>query len=160
MLSQEEKAKVQQALGEISGLLEEDRPLNKNYSNDDLRIIYSLAYTLYQGGDYAQARPVFQQLAAFKPFEQKYWLGLGACYQMEKSYDEALKAWAMASLLNDQDPLPHFHAAECYGEIGNIAEGMKAADSCRARLKDNHQELKSQLISLVSSWDAAEEKGA
>lgn len=159
MLSVEDKAKIQQTLTEISGLLEQGRPLNKDYSNDDLRIIYSFAYTLYQTGDYDQAKPIFQQLAAFKPFEQKYWLGLAACWQMEKQYDEALKGWAMAFLLKEEDPIPHFHAAECYEALGNDVEGIKAIRACRARLTKSHLELEEKLIHLEYSLKR-EQQGA
>ena len=61
MLNPHDKEKVHQALLEIGDLLKEGRPLNKNFLNEDLRIICSLAYSLYQSNDYAQAKSIFQK---------------------------------------------------------------------------------------------------
>ncbi|MGE0197492.1 MAG: SycD/LcrH family type III secretion system chaperone [Simkaniaceae bacterium] len=160
MLSFEEQEKVKKALGEVAGLMENDQPINKNYSNDDLRVLYTLAYTLYQGGDYEQAKRIFQQLASCKPLTKKYWLGLGACWQMEKSYTDALKAWGMAALIDGADPTPHYHAAECYLALEDYSEGLKAVRATKSRLTAEHRELREKVETLESSWKKEEEQGA
>ncbi|QVL56828.1 MAG: tetratricopeptide repeat protein [Simkaniaceae bacterium] len=158
MLSAKEKAKIEQALYGMSGILERTAPLNKNYSADDLRILSSFARTLYQSGDYEEAKGVYQQLAAFEPYCPSYWEGVGACMQMEKRYEEALRAWSMVSLLSEDDPLPHFHAAECYNALGLFLEGEKELDACKERLKENHQDLLEKIARLESNW--TKEEGA
>ncbi len=160
MLSAQDKEKIQTVLHEVGDLLKEGRPLNKNFSNEDLRVIYSLAYTLYQGNDFVQARSIFQQLASLKPFEQKYWLGLASCWQVEKRYHEALKGWAMAALLNERDPTPHFHATECYLALDDQKEGSKAFAACQKRITEKHQELKRKLENLRGSFTQEAQRGA
>eukprot|EP01066_Platyproteum_vivax_P005981 Platyproteum_vivax@DN1839_c0_g1_i1.p1 len=160
MLSSDDQEKVKQALGELANLMQKDEPLNKEYSNDDLRVLYTLAYTLYQGNDYEQAKKIFQQLAASKPFTKKYWIGLGSCWQMESSYTEALKAWGMAALIDASDPSPHHHAAECYLALEDYVEGLKALRATKSRLTDDHQALQEKVENLESSWKKEEMKGA
>ena len=160
MLNSEDQEKVKNALGEVATLMEKDEPLSKDYSNDDLRVLYTLAYTLYKGGDYEQAKMIFQQLASCKPFTKKYWLGLGACWQMEHSYTDALKAWGMAALIDGNDPTPHFHAAECYLALEDHTEGLKAMRATKSRLTNEHQDIREKVKNLESSWKAQEEQGA
>lgn len=156
MLSAKEKAKIEQALYGMPEVLERTRPLNKNYSVDDLRILSSFAQTLYQSGDYEEAKEVYQQLAAFEPYCPSYWEGVGACMQMEKRYKEALKAWSMVSLINERSPLPHFHAAECYNALGLFLEGEKELDACKARLNETDHGLLEKVSRLESNWTKKE----
>ena len=156
MLTAKEKAKIEQALYGMSGVLERTGPLNKNYSGDDLRILSSFAQTLYQNGDYIEAKGIYQQLAAFMPYCPSYWEGVGACLQIEKKYEEALKAWSMVSLLNKEDPLPHFHAAECYNALGLFLEGEKELDACKTRINETHQDLLEKVSRLESNWTKEE----
>ena len=158
MLKPEDKAKVEQAMKNLGPLLQEDP--TKNYSSEDLSVLYSVAYALYQGGDYEEAIRVFQRLASHESLSQRNWMGLGACWQMQKDYQEALKAWAMASILNEQDPIPHLHAAECYLALGNKVEGRKAMDACRSYLKAKHSHLLTKLEELEASWTQEAQKGA
>ena len=102
----------------------------------------------------------FKKLASLKPFEQKYWLGLAACYQIEKEYKEALKGWEMAALLNDRDPIPHFHATECYLALDDQDEGAKTFAACQKRIRREHHELKHKLETLGDSFIQEAQRGA
>ncbi len=158
MLTPQGKAKVEQAMENLGLLLHGDR--TKSYSNEDLSVLYSVAYTLYQSDDYEEAIRVFQRLASHESLSQRNWMGLGACWQMQKNYQEALKAWAMASILNEHDPIPHLHAAECYFALENEIEGRKAMDTCKSYLKAEHSHLLTKLEELDASWKQEEQKGA
>jgi len=161
MFSTDEKQLLQKSLGEISALIENDEPLNKkDFSNEDLRILYSLAYSLYQSGDYGQAKLIFHQLVVSKPLKQKYWLGLGACLQLEKSYTEALKAWGMASILDGEDPTPHFHAAECSFALNDAEQGWNALKVSKELLTSKHRELQTKIQQLENYWKKEAEEGA
>ena len=109
MLSSEDKQRVEMALKNMGPRLNSDQ--SKDYSLEDLSVIYSVAYTLYQAGDYKEAIIVFQRLASHDPLAVKNWMGLAASLQMEKDYEESLKAWQWPPLLVKS--APHYHAAEC-----------------------------------------------
>ena len=57
----------------------------------------------------------------------KYWVGLGACLQLVRQYERALGAYALAAVTSrPRDPLPHFHAGECYLALNNLRDAEKA----------------------------------
>ncbi len=96
--------------------------------------LYATAYKLYNDGNYETAVELFTQLVLSAPFNHGFWKGLASSEQMRKEYTAALHAWCMVVLLNDKDPLPHFHAAECYLSQGNAEEANKALNAAEQLL--------------------------
>lgn len=129
------------------------------FTDEDISLLYSLGYGLYEKGDYKDAKTVFQRLVLARPQEKKYWMGLGAALQMVKDYDEALTSWAMVSLINDEDPLPHFHAAECYLSLKRFDEATKAIASAKERVNHKqfpeHRLIEEKIKSLEQAWEHA-----
>lgn len=123
-----------------------------DFTNEDVTLLYSLGFNLYQMSDYEAAKDLFQRLVLSRPYEKKFWLGLGACLQMSKNYEEALNAWSMASLIDDEDALPHFHAAECLFCIEKKEEAFIALESAKARVKQDQVDLVEKINHLNSSW--------
>ncbi len=143
---------LKQAVEEISSQIEQDESIKSDLSGEDVSILHTLAHSLYEIGDYKQAKAIFQQLILSHPMEQKFWLGLASALQMEKNYSRALTAWGMAALINDADPLPHFHAAECLLSMGDKNEAMKALKSAKERLSKNHSHLEQKISAFEISW--------
>ncbi len=153
-----ETLEIEKALTEVGALIENGQPLlPKNFSNEDLEILYTLGYHLYNSGDYAQAKLIFKQLVLSKPLEHRHWFGLGSVLQIEKTYSEALVSWSMASLLNGEDPLPHFHAAECLLSLNQKEEAFKAFDSAEVLIKNTgkQEELLGKIEYLKERWNHA-----
>ena len=98
----------------------------KTYSQAELENLYASAYHLYSQGSYAKATELFIQLTLSNPYEIIYWKGLAGSYQMQSMWEEALHAWALCSLLNEEDPESHFHAAECLFSNNEKQEALKA----------------------------------
>ena len=90
----------------------------------DFETFYVYAYSLYQSGKAKEASEVFEILCARDPLESTYWTGLAASLQECREWERATKAWAMNALLEPEDPLPHFHAAQCCWSLG-AKEGLK-----------------------------------
>ncbi len=88
--------------------------------------LYTDAITEYENGDYEKAHGLFSLLSTQLPAQPEIWKGLAACSQVQKCYPEALLSWSMAALLDEHDPLPHFHAAECLFAQGEKVEAQKA----------------------------------
>lgn len=161
MYTQDQKELLQQAIQEITQHLDANEKLKeKNFSQEDLDVLYSLAYRLYQSGDYGQAKTVFHQLVLLEPLIQKYWLGLGVCLQLEKKYEEALKTWGMASVLDGYDPTPHFHAAECNFALGDLDQTWKTLKAAKGLLTPGHRELSAKIHQLESYLKKEAEEGA
>jgi len=127
---------------------------DSKFSKEDINSLYSLGYGLYNSGDLAEAETIFRRLILAEPLIQRNWIGFAATLQMEDQFHEALSGWSMACLLNDEDPLPHFHAAECYLSLKNTSEALAALTACEERLKDQHKHLRIKIDALREIWGA------
>ena len=121
---------------------------------DKAQILYGAAYSLYEQGDYSAAIPLFTELLLSHPFCIHYWKGLASAEQMNKNYTAALHAWCLVVLLDNQNPKPHFHAAECYLSLNQTEDALKALDAAEKHLnlessEDHH--LKTQIDLLKAS---------
>jgi len=103
-------------------------------SVEDWQTIYAAAFGHYETGSFEEASQLFTQLILADPYTEKHWRGLAASLQMEKKYEESLHAWAICALLAENDPLVHFHAAECLLSMKNKKEALKALDVATERL--------------------------
>jgi type III secretion system low calcium response chaperone LcrH/SycD len=124
---------------QVATLLDQDS--THSFSVQEQEELYTLAYQLYDQGRYGDCVHCFTKLALCNPFIQPYWSGLASSHQMQKSYKEALPAWGVAALLNEKDPLPHFHAAECYFSLKEFDEAVKALNSAEVLLTDTPRDL-------------------
>ncbi len=99
--------------------------------------LYAAAYGLYNQGDYQQSASLFTELVLSDALEVRHWSGLAAAQQMQSHFKEALHAWSIVALLAEEDPWPHFHAAECLLSLGEKEEGLKALDSALKKTQDD-----------------------
>lgn len=123
-----------------------------DFNNEDVSLLYSLGFNLYQREEYATSKSIFQRLVLSRPYEKKFWMALGACHQMTKMFDEALESWAMASWIDDQDPLPHFHATECYLALENTEQACLALEETKRRLQKTDIGLFEKIQVLEKTW--------
>ncbi|MBS0620610.1 MAG: SycD/LcrH family type III secretion system chaperone [Verrucomicrobia bacterium] len=98
-------------------------------SSEEERRLYALGYEHYEREEYRQAAQIFTQLVLSEPFTHEYWRALASSKQMTKAYEAALHAWSLAALLQEGDPIPHFHAAECLIHMGETTDALKAIDA-------------------------------
>lgn len=80
--------------------------------------IYANGYQLYNSGQYRDAATLFRLLVMLNAMEPKYALGLAACHHLQGQYDNALMTYAIVSSLAPNDPMPNYHAADCYLQVG------------------------------------------
>jgi type III secretion system low calcium response chaperone LcrH/SycD len=124
---------------------------SKPMPQEEQEMLYSSGYGLYEAGNYEEATHLFTRLVLADPFMETYWRGLASCHQMTRNYEKALYAWALSSLLQEQDPWPHFHAAECLLSLNEKEEALKALNAAAERLKKedrDHQSLKAKIETL------------
>jgi type III secretion system low calcium response chaperone LcrH/SycD len=114
---------------------------------------YTYGYAQFKFGRYSQAIEVFRVLCARRPFESRFWFGLGASCQELKQYEAALKAWAMAALTERNDPYPHFHAAECAFSMHKFEDARLALKEAQIRVEkvENHP-LRERIPALTQTW--------
>lgn len=128
---------------ELKGLIEDvalDRLLKNGsvqktlgISAEQMEGLYEEGFVHYEAERYARAAQVFRWLLYLDPYVVKFWMGLGACQQMEKRFEKALEAYAMAAMLDCEDPAPHAYAYECYVALGDEENADKAKELWKSR---------------------------
>lgn len=98
----------------------------KGISESELEAVYSVGFNFYQTGRIEDAQKIFTFLVVFNHLSPKFWMGLGAVYQVKKEFDQALTAYGYASFLDLEDPRPQYHAAECFWAKGDRANALSA----------------------------------
>ena len=98
----------------------------KGITDAEMEAIYSMGYSFYTTGRYEDALKVFRFLVLFDHLCQKYWIGLGAVYQVKKQYNDAIAAYGYASFLDLKNPKPQYFAAECFAALGDKANALSA----------------------------------
>ena len=133
----------------------------RGLSERDMNAVYTLAYNQYDHGAYQRAETLFRFLCFYNHLEKKYFMGVGACRHMMRNYAGAVEAYAVAALLDADDPRPQVYTGEslsAQGDRGKAAIALEAAIECcdahahweplknhasalLARLKQTHEEV-------------------
>jgi len=97
-------------------------PSSSRMTNEQLEVIYALAYAHVTQGQYAQALPVFTILATYGPTRKHYIAGLALCLQMCERYEEAISMYSLMATLFPGSPEPALQVAECFLMLGRTDE--------------------------------------
>ncbi|MGR3951903.1 MAG: SycD/LcrH family type III secretion system chaperone [Chlamydia sp.] len=93
-------------------------PKNALQLNDaTMEAIYGQAYNLYNQGRYKEASYLFRLLMLLDYMTPKYALGLAACLHRLKDYKNAANVYLLSGTIDPKNPLPHYHAADCYLQL-------------------------------------------
>jgi type III secretion system low calcium response chaperone LcrH/SycD len=92
--------------------------------DDTMEAIYSQGYTLYNQGRYKEASYIFRLLMLLDYATPKYPLGLAACLHRQKDYKNAANIYLLSGTLDATNPLPHYHAADCYMQLNYISMAL------------------------------------
>ena len=116
-----------------------------------MEAIYMVAYNQYNAGKYEEAEKIFQLLSLLNHFDKRYWTGLGACREMQKKYEAAIKAFGFLVMLDMQDPVPQLLCAKCFMAQGKMdeAQGALEATIFNSGEKAEFADLKQQAQGLL-----------
>ncbi len=101
----------------------------KNYSDDEIEAVYNVAYNLYQQHQYEDAKKLFTFLVLHEHADSRFSIGLGGCYQLMGQYDKAIIIYSTAAVIDATNPMPAFHACECYMALKDWDNAKKAVTS-------------------------------
>lgn len=121
-------------------------------SDESAEAIYGQAYLLYTTGRYKDAAEIFKLLIMMNSTEPKYVMGLGACYHMLKEFHSAASTYMLVAAIDVLNPLPYFHASDCYIQMGDKVSGALMLEMALKRAGDQkkYETLKQRAeISLI-----------
>lgn len=122
-----------------------------NLTPQSMEVIYMVAFNQYNAGKYDEAERIFQLLSVLNHFDRRFWTGLGASREMQKKFDEAIKAYAYLAILDLEDPMAPLLCAKCYLSAGKTKDAEDALQACIYNAKDKmqHAEVKAQAQNLL-----------
>lgn len=85
--------------------------------DETMEAIYTQGYNLYNQGKFKEASYMFRLLMLLDFTTPKYVLGLAASAHRLKDYANAANLYLLCAALDPTNPLPHFHAADCYLQL-------------------------------------------
>jgi type III secretion system low calcium response chaperone LcrH/SycD len=100
--------------------------LENTLSEAEKEGLYALAFDAYTCGNYPEAIKLFKYLVTTASLTAKYWKGLASSLQQNGLLQEAVNCWGMVVLLDENDPTPHFHTAQCLIGLNNTEDARKA----------------------------------
>jgi len=118
-----------------------------------IETIYGQAYRLYNTGKYKDASQMFRLLIMLNPTESKYSMGLAACFHMLKEYASAIELYTICGTLDPENPVPHFHASDCYLQMDNPISALVSLEMAvkRAGEKPQFSTLRDRALLTISS---------
>lgn len=122
-----------------------------DWGEQDYEALYALGHNLYAQARYFDAMKAFGYLVMHNHLERRFLNAFAASLQMCKSYDEALKYYQMALMMDMSEPAPAFHACECMVALGRVQqarEGLGAVIAL-AQGKEQHQALAQRAQALL-----------
>jgi type III secretion system low calcium response chaperone LcrH/SycD len=113
--------------------------------------IYGQAYRLYNTGKYRDASQLFRLLIMLNATESKFSMGLAACFHMLKEYKNAAGTYAICGIIDPDNPIPHYHASDCYLHMGDNISALIALEMAakRAGEKPEYKTLKDRALMTI-----------
>ena len=110
-------AKGKQIIGQaMIKMYEQELPLKEilGCSPEVIDAVYNQGYQYFQGGKYQEALSVFSFLEYVddqNPFRCSF--TIAACHHYMKNYFDAAAGYLLCSLIDSENPIPHFHLYDC-----------------------------------------------
>jgi type III secretion system low calcium response chaperone LcrH/SycD len=121
-----------------------------DYTDQDYEVLYALGHSLYSQGRYMDAMKAFGFLVIHNHLERRFMNAFAASLQMIKSYEEAIKYYTMASVMDMSDPVPTFHTCECMIALGMVDDARQGLGMVIGQCKSpQHDGLKSRAEALL-----------
>ncbi len=126
-----------------------------NIPEEEIARMYSFAYSLFNTGQYANARELFKMLIMFDPFNQGFASALGVCHHRLKDYKNAARCYMLAASLDESDPLPLFYAYDCFDNLKERGSAAIMLCNVITRAGDNPKfaKLKERTELLLKALD-------
>ncbi|MFQ5730250.1 MAG: SycD/LcrH family type III secretion system chaperone [Waddliaceae bacterium] len=115
--------------------------------------MYGQAYRLYNNGKYKDAMEMFRLLTMVDANEPKYFMGMAASLHMMKQYKGAVSVYMLCGTLDPLNPVPHYHAADCYIKMKDPFSAIISLEMAvkRAGDKPEFQAIKERSEAMIKA---------
>ncbi|HBF13669.1 MAG TPA: hypothetical protein DDW49_09865 [Deltaproteobacteria bacterium] len=100
----------------------------KNISKEQLGHVAKIAYLKYKRGEYPVAESLFKGLSVMDHTNWYFRAALGAIYQKQNQFQEAIDEYTMALGLNEKEITSLTNRGECYMRLKNYPLALKDFD--------------------------------
>lgn len=87
------------------------------FSDNTIDRFYQAGLHSYNTSHFKEASDIFNAISLLAPTKFNVWLALGMAEKQAGHYEKALRAFAMATLVDIDTVVPHIHSAECYLQL-------------------------------------------
>ena len=150
------KPVTQSAMGDVLSWMAQGGTFKdmKHLSQHQLGVIYKMAYSRFNSGQYREAVTIFRHLCLMDHTRSLYFLGLGMSFFELSRFDLAIAALEHGKKLDKGDPRASLMMGKCFKEVGQTELAIQAlSESLLRAKKDNrwskeHQQAE-YLLSLM-----------
>lgn len=107
------------------------------YRPELLEKIYQTGLHLLGQNRYDDASKVFGFLILLDPTYSANWISLGVSQKLMHHWEDSLRTLEIAMKMDEHNPLPYYHAAECYKELGRNKESHEAMKTAKKEAHKN-----------------------
>ncbi len=107
----------------LSGL-----PAFERFTDEQIEIIYGIAYAIFNQGKLEAAHGLFETLVLYRPTDARIMLAYGICCKKMLRFDAAIPALMAAFFCNTDDLTAAIHLSECLAVTGRHDECRKVLD--------------------------------
>ncbi len=103
-------------------------PETARFSDEQIEIIYGIAYAMFNQGKLEAAHGLFETLVIYRPLDARIMLAYGICCKKMLRFDSAIPALTAAFFCNPEDLSSAIHLSECLAVIGKYDECRQVLD--------------------------------
>lgn len=103
----------------------ESLPGYSRFSDNQIELIYSVAYSIFMQGKIESACSIFQILMIYRPLDVRVLTAFGLCCKQLGMFDQAIPALTAAYLLDPSDLKLAVHISECLAATGKNSESLQ-----------------------------------
>ena len=100
-------------------------PGTARFTDEQVEIVYGIAYALYQQGKFDSAMGLFQVLITYRPLDARLMMAFALCCKRMCRFDAAIPAFSAALAIDPEQPEAieaAIHLSECLAALGKAEE--------------------------------------
>jgi hypothetical protein len=118
-----------------------------------LHCLYKVGYHLLNDNQFHKAAGIFFVLSTLNPLVKAHWMALAIAQEQDHQFQDAVKSYAMSSILDIYDPRPHLSSANCYiaqKDFDLAEDEINIAINCIQEKDDNPEQWSEYLNNLIN----------